>query len=1012
MSGGWKKPLKDFYGGKCKGITTDKDNANKFFINFAWDYPSRVYKGNYANSWRAKGGEQTRYLVEPEPYKGYCKNWVGKLDYDKKAKFPKSDKKTFYRNDWYPVTTHKLKKVFFAVRGVNDKGAGPEFACPAFEFALPKKPTINAISYNSDNGNVSTHIKFKRNVIAKADTYSVCYKRKVVKNFGPKAKQTETTAWTTSTNEDITVTYAPSWAKGLSENQRAKVTWYAYTKGIKGRSCDDPKTGKAVNFVTRTYVYAWPAVPTISSMSFAASRSEIVLKITTGHTKDNPVDTVTLEYYNETTAEKASDIGNVTWNTIEGMEDNANCTGFTVPYATVKPADGNRLWFRLKNKHGDYVRYSTPKRMKEAYKAAATAADDVCTILESSASLPDGKGIRVVVGCKNDSNTGTELSWSEYENAWVSTDEPTRFEATWSMSNNTDSSTNATWPKVHVIHLRGLEENVQYWLRARRFLEGDTKTFSKYSEKVAMIPVSNPTNVVVTVPDFIPLGSDLTVQWTYDSEAEQKKFNVFNPTASNKYTWISGEDSKGVAIIPYETIDEKIPYDNLELKDASGNNILDSSGNAITTEHLPWQVRTMDLAVKMTTGGSWKVSDTATVKIVEPPGVGMTVDIDNVHMKKDAGGKNILLRQGGSFVVHTTAKMPIVTLSVETDGLIHKLPDGTDASYLSGDIVWAGQFSDATGSENVDDDSGVGVEHVDVTCTLGEADLLDGADYNVYVIVYDESTGLYSETVTESFTVDWEHKAAEPIVTTEVNQDDLTVSIGVWIPEDAETEDVVDLYRVTADGVYLIAESLEWGSIVTDRYAPFQNGWGDGTYYRVATRTTDGDVAWTDDAAYDLYGYSLVFDWESNRLVLPYNIKISDTWAKGFEARKHMDGSYGGYFDSSVKRTASLDTAMIKVSDDEDKRLLRELAQYPAPVFVRTPTGSAYCANVDVSSMAYEFNKPDVDVSLKADEFKLVDEFRIDDGTDILLTGFYVLDDYLEYLEAPEGYEEEVPILE
>ena len=992
----WKNnfstPVDKVYNCKCTGITQDKNNANTFYVNFSWDYPAKVLwaRTKYHPAWRVKGGERVQYWVYP--YRtAWTKNWV--FNYDDNNGYKKSDYKTFSRSDWHPSGKNpKLQKVYCQVRGVNDAGVGPAVTLPVFEFSPPAKPTIDAVSYNSTYGSISTHIRFKRNLRVKADTYDVVYNRLVYKNFGD--KKTENTGWVASASEDITLDYSPGWSKQLASNERATVVWRAYTRGIYGNSCDNAN-GKFVGYVERSYVFAWPAKASITNVSLNVD--QVLVRLRTNSTTNNPVDWIKLQYCNDVTTTKASELGNATWHDIDGCSDSANNGGFTIPYQTVQPAVGNRLWFRVETKHGDYVRYSDPYQFAKAYTPAPTAADDACTILSQTESQGDGKGVTLQIGCKNDGNTGTEIRWTDYENGWYSTDEPQKFKADWGLSNNT-YSTSSTWPKKHVIYVRGLTENTPYWFSARRYLAGDNETYSPWSNTFKCIPVSKPTNVILDAPTAVPVGSDLTLQWSYNSEAEQKQYKIFSPSNSS-LIWKSGSDATGVAIIPSATIESKVPYTNLELKDSSGNNILDSSNATITTEHIPWQTRTMNLAVSMTTGGAWTTSNTETITIVEPPGIGIVVEPDDEHFIKGVDGALVMAKQGGKVIVHTTSKDPSVLLTVQTDGITTYLPDGTNASQMNGDVVWAGEFTDVAEIDN--DDPTLPIEHVVVECELPEGiNFIDGGYYTIYADVVDLSTGLSSENVEQRFRVDWSHKAVVPDATVEVNQEDFNVEVGVWKPEGALSTDVVDLYRVTADGAYLIADTLSWGSIVTDRFAPFANGWGDTLYYRVATRTLDGDVRWTDDAEYELYGYSLRFDWNEKTLSLPYNIKITDSWAKGFESRKHMDGSYGGYFDSSVKRTAQLDTAMIKVSAEEDKRLVRELAQYTGPVFVRTPTGSAYSANVDVSNMAYEFNKPDVEVSIKAEEFRLIDDFKVDRGEDIRETGFETYSGYLASLEG------------
>ena len=569
---GFSTPVDKVYNGKCNGIAArDSNNAYDFIIKFSWDYPAKVLKSRsaYPPAWKVTGGERVQYWVQPART-AMTKSWI--YNYNDNKGYTKSDYKTFYRSDWYPRKNAngsfkpKLQKVLCSVRGVNDAGVGPAVTLPAFEFSMPDKPTFSSVTYNTTYGSISTHLKYTRKHKVKNDTTEVVYNRLVYKNFGD--KKTENTGWTTSSNQDITLDFSPAWSKQLSSSERATVVWRAYTRGIRGNSCDNT-SGKFVAYVERRYVIAWPAKATIRSVSLNAD--QVLVRIASNNTTNNPVDWLKLQYCNDVTTTKASELGDATRHDIDGADDNANCGGFTIPYQTVQPAVGNRLWFRVETKHMDYVRYSDPYQFAKAYTPPPTAADDKCTIFSQSASQADGKGVTIEVGCKNDGDTGTELQWTDYSSGWYSTDEPKSFKADWGLSNNTYTtpagSSKDTWPKKHVIHVRGLTENTPYWFRARRYLSGSTETVSPWSNTFKAIPVSSPTDVVLNVPNAIPLGSDLTMQWSYNSEAEQKEYKVFDPTNST-LIWKSGKDSTGVAIVPASVIDSKVPYTNLELKDS------------------------------------------------------------------------------------------------------------------------------------------------------------------------------------------------------------------------------------------------------------------------------------------------------------------------------------------------------------------------------------------------------------------------------------------------------------
>ena len=146
--------------------------------------------------------------------------------------------------------------------------------------------------------------------------------------------------------------------------------------------------------------------------------------------------------------------------------------------------------------------------------------------------------------------------------------------------------------------------------------------------------------------------------------------------------------------------------------------------------------------------------------------------------------------------------------------------------------------------------------------------------------------------------------------------------------------------------------------------------------YRVCTRTEYGTCAWR-DVTYGLAGESLRLDWDGKHLELPYSIGISEAFSKDFESRKHMDGSIGGYWEAGTERKADVSTEIIRFESREQEELLRDLARYAGAVFVRTPGGLAFDANVEVSKVEEEHDKGVIGVSLDISEIGLTESHKI-----------------------------------
>lgn len=86
-----------------------------------------------------------------------------------------------------------------------------------------------------------------------------------------------------------------------------------------------------------------------------------------------------------------------------------------------------------------------------------------------------------------------------------------------------------------------------------------------------------------------------------------------------------------------------------------------------------------------------------------------------------------------------------------------------------------------------------------------------------------------------------------------------------------------------------------------------------------------------------------------------------------------MSGSSDGYWNTNIERTASLSSDVIRLDQQDDVTKARELARYPGAVFVRTPDGSAYEADVQVSDMSTE--GVITAITVDATEISLTQEF-------------------------------------
>jgi hypothetical protein len=190
--------------------------------------------------------------------------------------------------------------------------------------------------------------------------------------------------------------------------------------------------------------------------------------------------------------------------------------------------------------------------------------------------------------------------------------------------------------------------------------------------------------------------------------------------------------------------------------------------------------------------------------------------------------------------------------------------------------------------------------------------------------------------------------------------------------------DVYDVYRVVNGKPVLIADGISQNSSVDDQYAPYG---GMTTAYRVATRTRARSLSWYDFP----YEHSrrivtddrmLRIDWDGKYVELTHCITNSDSYQKDFEATKHLDGSVAGHWNAGAMRTASFSATVIDVYEAETLDLLRDLAAYDGPCFVRTSDGIAYEADVEVGDISESYGKASINVSFSASEVELTSEFK------------------------------------
>ena len=875
------------------------------------------------------------------------------------------------RSSYYPQTKHKLWSAAIKVITNNSKGDGKSVS-KTLTFKRPKKPTLSSFNFNTENGDLSITITSENVSEGKQERYDTKYKTEVYNSAtGEKWRPDSCNGSSTSTSK--TISYDAGWYQGMKYKDYIRVKVSAYARGLRGDS----------DTVSKTYYIAYPARVEITKISISSKKSDgkFTAKIKTNSSKSHPVDRVRLEYLANVQYANADSIpGDASWQSTDITDDN-RCTALSMPVGELIPDPGKHTWVRVKSWHANEAvlyRYSKPMEVKSLFVEEPTAADDDIAIISATPGS-DGKSIVVQLGWNadgTDDSTGTELTWSEEEDAWRSTAQPDAYTFTWSDGTPVTHG-GITYQDSALVTIKNLEEGTRYHIKARRYLEGEERTtYSEYSNPAEATTNETPESIVASCDRYVPEGDSLPVYWTFSGNGIQTEWQIMPVTVSYEAT----TDTQVIGTQTYYEYDETTQTYALILPEGTENPseegwyianetetgapIAEGRGSIgaaqISAERLASFAVNNELTfiVRVSTGGDPVESEAHTVTIINPPVLSVNVSSPLTHNSMSF-----------TAICSRICDLRVIITSLGAAG---QFPEGI-LQQVDGDTIHSGVYSPEW--------TEVQGEGYSATVEMPEGlDFWDLGKYALSVVAIDRDTGLQSaEEDPLVFDIAWENKAADPNGYVTLTPVDIAeengihhqaVEIALTPPEDSAETDVYDIYRLTGDGAYLIGEGFPLTYTAVDEYAPF----GDDMthHYRVAIRTVDGDVEFS-DLEYELGCAFMRFDWATGSLELPYNLSIGDKYKKDVEIRTHMDGSMDGYWNQNIERTASLSSDVIRLAMPEEIDAARKLARYTGPVFVRTPDGSAYEADVQVSDMSTEGIM--TAIAIDATEIGLTQEF-------------------------------------
>jgi hypothetical protein len=374
--------------------------------------------------------------------------------FERASSLPTSFDKNYDRNRFHPVTAGKtLRKVQVGVAGYSN-GFAP-WTWVNYNFGLPRKPTISW-DYNTSNNVATVTVETNEGKDA-YERYDTMIMVKIRKQDGKEAvlmnwASTRSTKWQKSW--DISAYLA-----NMQAGKSVSIRCWAYARGIAG---DNPSAAKAV-YAERNIVF--PLAGTVGKPTCDKKAAGGRIKIPVS--SDSWSKQLQLQ----------RKIGTGGWTDVSGATDNQNAKALYDSYGDVNPSAGVYVYYRIKATRDNYTNYSAQVRADCIYTAKPAETCSATCKLASLASNAAGTQVTVVMAWKDGtSNTGCELSWSEYANGWNTTDQPNVQQVTGKDS----TSKLAGWTtKTYVIS--GLTSGKTYYVRMRRYKEytGSTK-YSAY----------------------------------------------------------------------------------------------------------------------------------------------------------------------------------------------------------------------------------------------------------------------------------------------------------------------------------------------------------------------------------------------------------------------------------------------------------------------------------------------------------------------------------------------------
>lgn len=848
--------------------------------------------------------------------------------------------------NYFPNKEVKLPSVTIGVRGIIDGKAGA-WVTATYKFVAPNKPAVSKANLKFLWETDLSYITGKGD----PDVVDVEYQRV----DSTSATQNQVIWGTATSSSDFTDVTGQSATGEVSYTESSKVEWFrCCARGLNGQSA----------WVYAYHVNAMPYAATDLVAKFSAKNVTLTWKVATS--AEHPLDYQKVQYcYATPTTETAKGVpicpSGVTWATGQDkIVASAKKATFTV---TQYPPTDQCLFVRIATVCEGNTAYSDAVFVIAGSLLAPTLSSIVsdqvtktsvltftdnstCAlskiaavtgggrVLETVAhgvgtmtvkGIPTNKmqfGIRAYQGTaptkanmrSDDVFLGTgNVPLAPTNVAVVATEREGVAELSWaipwtdaegaeiSWSDHEDAWESTSEPERFVIEQRAtwwnvadLISGVTYYFRVR--LYDSAGVYSPYSPIVSLSFASAPGKPVLTSSAVaIQPGESFQLSWTYESTDTTEQ-------------------------------DSAIIYDGgVELARVENN----AQRMSITPAWLYGSSHNLTVQTVSKSGYLSAVSDAVTITVaarptISPLATAITSGIED----------GVLVELPIEIEVEGAGDGGRTTIKIERlkDYFVER-PDESVTEGYDGETIYAVAFSgEAELSIGADD-------------LVGSFD--DGGEYRLTATIQD-SVGQKASAYLD-FVVGWDHQAEAPTADVTIDTGSLSAELAATAPDTFDTGDTVDIYRLSADKPELIVKGGDYGTTYIDPY-PASNGG-----YRFVDVTANGDyttadgIAWI-DVEHDLVLKEAIIDFDRERLVLPYNLELNHSWTKDFKETKYLNGHVVGDWNAAVSRTGSISTLLLR--DDARIEIIRRLARWNNICHVRTPDGSSFSANVQVSESA------------------------------------------------------------